>query len=359
MRVGIIGMGFGAQVHFPALLSQKDIEITAIADSGSGRARQVANSYGLDIPVFDDGAQLVKSNDIDLVTIATPAQFQCSLISDAIKHGKHVICEKPFGTRNSLSEIDDIKNIATKKNIIVVPAYSFRFDSGINLLINLIHDGIIGEVISIDISWLTSGGLDKKKLWTWRNDISSCGGVLIDWCGHVIDYCSLISESDVKKLQAITSISIKSRDDANGVARDVTAPDSCELELIYKNGIKAQFQISNVSKEASGHSIKIKGSAGSIIFHHASPFTNKTYSLIVRKNNKDIIHKVIDQDEPVFNDQRILAFSKLVTIFVDKVKNNNINDFLPNINSARKIWSVLSAAEYSARSGSVVDVSYL
>lgn len=349
-------MGFGAQVHLPALLLNKNIEISAIADSGSGSAQQIANTYGLDISVYKSGEDLLKDNKIDMVTIATPAKAQSMLIKEAIRQGKHVICEKPFGS--NLNQIVEIIERGSAKNVLVIPAYSFRYDSGIRYLIKLIQEGVVGEVVGIDINWLTSGGLDEKKIWTWRDDVTAGGGVLIDWCCHVIDYCSLISKSDVQEVEAKTTICVKSRIDKKGILKKVTAPDSCELDLIYMNGIKAQISISKASSKATGHFINIKGSEGSIVFKHTPPFTDKSYFMKLNKKNKNKIYDFLGEKNVAFKDQRSLSFSRLVTEFIDKIDNKNIKNSLPDLDSAKKVWSVLAAAENSVKSDKKVFVNY-
>ena len=47
LRLGIIGLGFGAKVQLPAFLSIPDADVIALVDSGSGRAKQVAAGAGI------------------------------------------------------------------------------------------------------------------------------------------------------------------------------------------------------------------------------------------------------------------------------------------------------------------------
>jgi len=349
-------MGFGSQVHIPALLSNKNLEIKAISDCGSGLAEQAATLFGLDVSIYNAGELLLRDDNVDIVIIATPAKEQFKLVIEAIRQGKHVICEKPFSA--NLNQVIEIIKLSLVSNVLVIPAYSFRYDSGIRYLIKLIQEGVVGEVVDIDVNWLTSGGLDEKKIWTWRDDVNAGGGVLIDWCCHVIDYCSLLSKSDVEQVEAKTSISVKSRKDKNGVLKKVTAPDSCKLDLIYMNDIKAHISISKTSSKTTGHFINIKGSEGSMVFQHVPPFTDKSYLLKLSKKNKDKVYDYLEKEDVAFKDQRSLSFSRLVTEFIDEIDNKNIKNSLPDLDSAKKVWCVLTAAEDSVKSEKKVFVSY-
>ena len=95
--MGVVGMGFGAGVHLPALATTDSIIVTGLADAGSGRAQAAAAKHAPEARVFNNGLDLAGWSGIDAVSIAVPPRQQGAIVRAAIDAGKHIICEKPFG----------------------------------------------------------------------------------------------------------------------------------------------------------------------------------------------------------------------------------------------------------------------
>ena len=93
-RIGIIGVGFGAQVYIPAFRSE-GWDVTAICSRNREKAMHTANVAGI-ADVHIDPMELIRREDIAAVAIATPPGAHHALSIAALKAGKHVLCEKPF-----------------------------------------------------------------------------------------------------------------------------------------------------------------------------------------------------------------------------------------------------------------------
>jgi predicted dehydrogenase len=96
VRVGLVGCGFVAHLHMYAYkrVYGVDAEVKAVAARGDhvvdfAKQHHIANTYRN----FND---LIADRDIDVVDICTPPMLHASMITDAMRAGKHVICEKPF-----------------------------------------------------------------------------------------------------------------------------------------------------------------------------------------------------------------------------------------------------------------------
>jgi predicted dehydrogenase len=96
IRIGLVGCGFVSELHMFAYrrVYGVDVEVRAVAARGDhvidfADRHQIPRSYRS----FGD---LIADGDLDVVDICTPPNLHCSMIVDAMKAGKHVICEKPF-----------------------------------------------------------------------------------------------------------------------------------------------------------------------------------------------------------------------------------------------------------------------
>ena len=96
IRVGLAGCGFVSELHMYAYrrVYGVDVEVRAVAARGDhvvefAKKHQIAT-------VYRSFAELVTNRELDVIDICTPPNLHASMIVDAMRSGKHVICEKPF-----------------------------------------------------------------------------------------------------------------------------------------------------------------------------------------------------------------------------------------------------------------------
>ena len=93
-RIGIIGVGFGAQVHAPGFRSE-GWDVAAICSRSREKAEKAAADSGV-AGIHTDPLELIGRDDIEAVAIITPPGAHHDLSIAALSAGKHVLCEKPF-----------------------------------------------------------------------------------------------------------------------------------------------------------------------------------------------------------------------------------------------------------------------
>ncbi len=97
VRYGIIGAGAIAQRrHMPEAQANAKSLVAAIADPVKKRTEQLASEYGAE--AYSDYKQMLKQADIDAVVVAGPNHLHAPMSTDALRAGKHVLCEKPMAT---------------------------------------------------------------------------------------------------------------------------------------------------------------------------------------------------------------------------------------------------------------------
>ena len=96
LRVGVIGTGVMGERHCENLFNKiTDAHLEAVSDLKVGRAERIGRLFG-DAKVFETPKDLINSNDVDAVLVATSDDVHSSLILDCIKVNKPVLCEKPM-----------------------------------------------------------------------------------------------------------------------------------------------------------------------------------------------------------------------------------------------------------------------
>src|SRR5262245_1520295 len=97
IRVGLVGCGFVAELHMHAYrrVYGVDVEVKAVAARGD-HVVDFARRHHIPSTCRSFG-ELIADGELDVVDICTPPNLHASMIVDAMRAGKHVICEKPFG----------------------------------------------------------------------------------------------------------------------------------------------------------------------------------------------------------------------------------------------------------------------
>lgn len=95
LRVAVLGCGFWSRFQIPAWLELRDVQVTAVCDVSSERAKAAAKRFG--IPAFySDPLELVAKEKPDLLDVITSPETHRELVHLAARSGVPVICQKPM-----------------------------------------------------------------------------------------------------------------------------------------------------------------------------------------------------------------------------------------------------------------------
>lgn len=96
LRYAVIGCGnFGGQ-HLEALETIAGVEVVALADVHIESCEAQKARFGLNANCYSDYKEMLKSEKIDIVTVATSDKAHKQATIDALMAGCHVMCEKPM-----------------------------------------------------------------------------------------------------------------------------------------------------------------------------------------------------------------------------------------------------------------------
>ena len=95
LRVGFAGAGAISRFHMAGWRETDEAEVLAICDPDGGRARALAEAFG--VPRTYSGlAEMLDAESLDAVDIATPVGTHAELARLAADRGVHVCCQKPL-----------------------------------------------------------------------------------------------------------------------------------------------------------------------------------------------------------------------------------------------------------------------
>ncbi|MBQ8003641.1 MAG: Gfo/Idh/MocA family oxidoreductase, partial [Oscillospiraceae bacterium] len=114
----------------------------------------------------------------------------------ALKAGKHVYADKPVCT--SLAEIDEIEKLSKEKNLKVGCYLTMRFSAGMRNIREMIADGTLGEIGTINITGQHPLQYGTRPMWYFED--GKHGGTINDIAIHAVDLVRFLTGYGLKKV---------------------------------------------------------------------------------------------------------------------------------------------------------------
>jgi len=268
VRVGFIGSGFARRVQLPGLAHVPGTRPVAIASGRRANAEAAAREFKL-AHVFDDGIELARSPDVDLVIVSSTPDSHARYAIAALEAGKHVLCEKPM----ALDAFEAAQMVAASEQhpgSIAWLDHELRFEPNRRRARELIRSNALGELRHIELSlkpYLRGDGRPQTfdAPWTWWFDVSRGGGILGAVGSHLIDLCRFWSGSEIRYVAGLAETFVKQRTDEAGQHRAVTADDFSSCVLQTATGVVATITLSTVASHGPGHLGQVSGSEGTLL----------------------------------------------------------------------------------------------
>ena len=184
LKVGIIGSGGIAQsCHMPGYASRPEqCEIVWTCDANPEVAKLAAEKFGVPRQTTDFW-EVVNDPEIDAVSVATPNAFHALPTIEALKKGKHVLCEKPLAM--NAHEARQMCAAAREANKILQVGFQLRFAGPGLFMKEFIDKGHMG-----DIYYARAQALRRRGVPGWGVFIDKekqGGGPLVDIGVHILD----------------------------------------------------------------------------------------------------------------------------------------------------------------------------
>ena len=147
LRIAVIGAGYWGPNLARNFRTSPDWDLVAICDLDRARAEAVADSIG-GVRVVTDLSDLLASDDIDAVAIATPARTHHGIATAALAAGKHVMVEKPLADTGERGQ--DMVATAAERGIVLMADHTYCYTPAVLKIRELIAAGELGDILFID-----------------------------------------------------------------------------------------------------------------------------------------------------------------------------------------------------------------
>lgn len=253
LRVGIVGCGGIAKAHLDGW-RKNGVKVVAVTDVSADAAKTFAVTAD-GAKVFSDANSMIKSGEIDAISICTPPCVHKDVAVAALENGIHVLCEKPM--TDTVEAAKAICRAAEKSNAVFMPAFRHRFLPAAVKIKEMINEGIIGDVVFLN-NIFCGPAFGMKDRWFTKKKIAG-GGCIFDTNTHSIDlFRFLIGE--VKEQSAVMHRHFEGTD----------VEDAGILVVKAENGAIGSMTSSFVAGAGKAF-IDIMGQKGEIFYDYTVP----------------------------------------------------------------------------------------
>jgi UDP-N-acetylglucosamine 3-dehydrogenase len=206
LKTAVIGVGSMGRHHARVDWELPEARLVGVADQNETVAKAIAERYNT--KAFTDYRQLLDEQRPEAVTIAVPTSCHMEIAMEVIRHGIHVLIEKPITF--SVDEAKVIIEAARKAKVQLMVGHIERFNPAVIALKKHLLDDELGHVFQVDAR--RQGPLPERI-----NDV----GVVVDLAVHDLDIMRYLTQAEITRVYAETEHRVNSQkeDLLSGVVR--------------------------------------------------------------------------------------------------------------------------------------------
>ena len=187
IKLGLIGCGIIARDHhFPALKKLKSMfEISLLCNRTLEKAESLQKKYKKG-KVVKNYRDVIKSDEIDAVVLALPIPLNAKISLEALRAGKHVLCEKPIAADSR--EARSVVKKARQHRPVYMVAENFAYDPHFLRALDLVKRQKLGRIFyAEDTVFWKHNDQNKYTKTGWRKKPAYLGGYFLDGGVHFIN----------------------------------------------------------------------------------------------------------------------------------------------------------------------------
>jgi len=185
LGAAILGTGDVSGEHIKAYQANPQTEVRAILSRDPARAEAKAREYGLDrCRAYTDLDELLRSDDIHVVSICTPHHLHPEQGIACATAGKHVVVEKPVAL--DIPGLRALDRAISENNVRSVVSFVLRWNPLFETIRSILSGGLIGDVFYAEADYLHGIGKDLH-LYPWVSRRELGGSALLTAGCHAVD----------------------------------------------------------------------------------------------------------------------------------------------------------------------------
>ena len=206
-NVGVIGSGWVATAHIPAINDTTQGTVRAVCSSRPQDAAALSAKYGSPISTYTSLDEMLEDPSVNVVSICSFPQDHANQAVKAAKAGKHLIIEKPLAL--SWEDCQRIETAVHDAGVQACICFEGRYSGQFQSTRAVIDSGLLGKIHYGEVDYYHGiGPWYGQFRWNIREDAG--GSALLTAGCHALDALLLCMDGEV---ETVTSLSTKSSSD--------------------------------------------------------------------------------------------------------------------------------------------------
>jgi predicted dehydrogenase len=286
LKFGLVGCGRIAKRHAELLGNGRihGATLAAVCDIDSSRARSLGEQFGT--PYFKDFHTMLRSTELDAVSVLTPSGFHAQNVVDLAPYRKHIVVEKPMALR--LDDADRMIAACAENGVKLFVVKQNRFNVPVVKLREALVEGRFGKLFlgTVRVRWSRDQSYYDQDAWrgTWALD----GGVLANQASHHIDLLEWMM-GDIESVFAMGVTALA----------NIETEDTAIATLKFKSGALGLVEATTAvrPKDLEG-SLSVLGEKGTVEIGGFAVNELKTWNFVERRPGDDLMIKSYSVNPP-------------------------------------------------------------
>jgi len=334
---GIVGSGWVSGEHISAYNNNPDTEIVALCGRTKEKAQAKLDECGIKAVALDNYEEMLKRDDIQIISICTPNDLHPQEAIAAAQAGKHIALEKPIAL--NLPDLKAIQEAVNKSGVKTVVSFVLHWNPLFDIIRKLLKQEAIGKIFFGEVDYFHGiGPWYKQYFWNVKQAVG--GSSLLSAGCHALDALHLFMGR--KKMAQISAYSCRSD---SGPFKDYEYDPTEVMIIKFADGSVGKVASSLECVQPYVFNINLVGTQGTIK-------NNLLYSknLMPGQTSWAKIPTIM----PDSGDVTHHPFQGEIDHLVDCIKNNKTSDV--DVNDAYKTHEAIFAADLSVKEGRAVDL---
>lgn len=346
LTVGIIGCGVIAPTHIESYQSFDGLCVKWLCDLVDERAAKLSERYDVSNTTVDY-RDILDDPEVDCVSVCTDHKSHAEIVINALRAGKHVLCEKPLAA--STGDVRRMLDVHKETPELVFAAvFQHRFDRVFQYIRECINDNTFGTVTAVNLVSFVKRTDMYYQSSSWRGTWDEEGGsLLINQSIHFIDLISWLCGG-------VSSVCASYENITHG--KSIETEDTASIILRFRNGALGSVMATSSSSESWRNEISISGTNGYLRTNASEvdkfAFSSDEQQLKFESGLKECLqNKIIDANKDYYGDGHPAQVADFINAVMEKR--------MPYITAASAASTVMlvRACYESSRTGKWVDLA--
>lgn len=249
VRFGLVGSGTISAQHVEAIRAVDGAELVAVESSSIAHARAAGERWG--VPWTTDLIELLSRDDVDAIAICTPSGLHAQEALAALRHGKHVVVEKPLAL--SVADADAVIAEGHRASRLVATISQRRFEPVMQALRAAVLAGAFGRIALIIGEGLYHRPQSYYDSAAWRGTLAMDGGVLMNQAIHMVDLVRWIGGPVASVAGHVATL-----------GHEMEAEDTATVSLRFSDGALGAIVATTCAEPGFAQELSVYGDRGHV-----------------------------------------------------------------------------------------------